>query len=70
VRTLKLNDFPTSLKISYYDEVIVIGTQLGRMNIHDYFGLELLDYQIVHSSAVVGIELDHQYKDNRDAGVK
>jgi hypothetical protein len=69
LKTIRLNDFPVSLKISYYEEVLVIGTQLGRIDVYDYFNPTLLDYQIIHSSPVLAIELEHKHKDGRDKGV-
>lgn len=64
-----MTDFPVSLKVSYFEEVVVVGTQLGRVDIYDYFDASLLDYQVVHSSPVMAIELDHRHKDGREAGV-
>lgn len=69
IRTIKLNDFPVCLKISYYDEVILIGTQLGRLDVYDYFNPALLDYHILHSSPLISLALEHKFKDGREKGV-
>lgn len=54
--------------MSSYENLLVVGTQLGRVDIWDYFNPVLRDYQIIHSSEVLGLELVHDYKESRISG--
>ena len=54
--------------MSNYEDLLIVGTQLGRIDVWDYFNPVLKDYQIVHSSEVLALELVHEYKENRLGG--
>lgn len=65
LRTIKLNDFPTSFDVSYYEDMLIVGTQNGRVDILDYFTGKVIDYQILHSSKVRAVELVHKPKEKK-----
>jgi hypothetical protein len=64
-----MNDFPTAVKTSYYEELLLVGTQLGRVCIYDYFSLEMADYQLLHPSPVLQLSLVEEYKEERGEAV-
>lgn len=55
--------------MSYFEDLVIIGTQLGRIDIYDYFSPVLKDYQIVHSSEVLAIDLVNEFKEDRLSSV-
>lgn len=60
-----MNDIPTSIALSYYEDLLFVGSQSGRIDVLDYYDGKIKDYQMIHSSEVVCIKLRHEMKESR-----